>query len=264
VRGGPSVSLILESRATTGLRAPRHVGTNVWPQRGGMAVHWAGDHQGIEPHTAHSVCRARLRSWQAFHMDDKGWSDLAYNWVICQHAIVMVGRGWGVRSAANGTNDGNDRYLATCWMGGDSDGSPTGDVMTAFEKLIQEFRRRGGGLDVEPHRHFFNTDCPGTILAGMTVLWKTAKPLPGAIGSSAPAFPLPRGSYFGPRSGPATSVSGFYSHRADLAIWQAKRGLLGDGLYGSLTAASARRVQTSHHLSVDGLIGPQTWLAAWQ
>jgi hypothetical protein len=253
-----STAPVIESRKTTGLVDPRSVGTNVWPARGGLAVHWGGDHQGITTTTTHNTCQARLRSWQDFHMNGRGWVDLAYNWVVCQHGRLMVGRGWGVRSAANGTNDANDRYLACCWMGGSNDGAPTGTALAAIEWLTQELRRRGAGWDVQPHQHFFGTDCPGSVLVDCCGVWRKMTG-PSAI----PAFPLPAGWYFGPRSGPRESVSGFYGHRMELARWQATVGLVGDGLYGPRTAAAARRVQTSHHLDPDALIGPLTWKAAW-
>jgi GH25 family lysozyme M1 (1,4-beta-N-acetylmuramidase) len=32
-----------------------------------------------------------------------------------------------------------------------------------------------------------------------------------------------------------------------------------DGIYGPLTAAAVRAVQTDHHLTTDGITGPQTW-----
>lgn len=94
-----------------------------------------------------------------------------------------------------------------------------------------------------------------------------SKPKP-ATTSKAPTFPLPRGSYFGPKSGPAASVSGYYSHRADLKRWQAqmrKRGwsLTADGLYGPRTATVARQFQKQAGLARDGLIGASTWAAAW-
>ena len=86
--------------------------------------------------------------------------------------------------------------------------------------------------------------------------------------SAAPEYPLPAGSYFGPATGPAASVSGYYSHRADLQDWQAQMahrgwGLTTDGLYGPQTANITRAFQTQKGLTVDGLIGPQTWAAAW-
>lgn len=90
----------------------------------------------------------------------------------------------------------------------------------------------------------------------------------GKPAAKAPAFPLPRGSYFGPKSGPASSVSGYYSHRADLKRWQQqmrKRGwsLTADGLYGPRTASVARSFQKDKGLARDGLIGASTWAAAF-
>lgn len=92
----------------------------------------------------------------------------------------------------------------------------------------------------------------------------------------APRWPLPTGWYFGPRSGPAESVSGYYQrlengrrgHRGLLA-WQRRmvaRGwdLACDGLYGDQTAAVTRAFQAEKGLTVDGKIGVQTWRAAWQ
>jgi hypothetical protein len=94
----------------------------------------------------------------------------------------------------------------------------------------------------------------------------TITPAPAA--ASAPAFPLPRGSYFGPRSGPAKSVSGYVSHRADLKRWQQRMKDRGwtisvDGLYGKTTASVAKAFQRQKGLSPDGLIGASTWAAAW-
>ena len=85
---------------------------------------------------------------------------------------------------------------------------------------------------------------------------------------SAPKFPLPKGWYFGPKSGPKSSVSGYYSHRSDLKRWQQRmkdRGwsITPDGLYGPRTATVARKFQAEKNLAVDSLIGRKTWDAAW-
>lgn len=83
-----------------------------------------------------------------------------------------------------------------------------------------------------------------------------------------PAFPLPSGAYFGPKSGPAKSVSGYYSHRDELRSWQQRmrdRGwtITPDGLYGPDTKRVATGFQKEKGLQVDGLIGVRTWDAAW-
>lgn len=91
-------------------------------------------------------------------------------------------------------------------------------------------------------------------------------PHPGPL--VAPPFPLPAGYYFGPRTGPVNSVSGYFSHSGDLVRWQQRmhdRGwtIAVDGHFGDGTAAVATQFQIQKHLGVDGHIGPQTWAAAW-
>ena len=87
-------------------------------------------------------------------------------------------------------------------------------------------------------------------------------------GVKAPPFPLPSGHYFGPKSGPNRSVSGYYSHRSDLKKWQdqmRKRGwrITVDGLYGPATREVAKQFQRQKGLRVTGLIGSLTWSKAW-
>lgn len=86
----------------------------------------------------------------------------------------------------------------------------------------------------------------------------------------APPFPLPNGYYFGPKSGPNNSISGYFGvgWRAKLSPWQAQmvhRGwkLSVDGLFGDETERVVRAFQKEKGLAVDGKIGPQTWAAAW-
>lgn len=88
--------------------------------------------------------------------------------------------------------------------------------------------------------------------------------------SAAPAFPLPAGSYFGPRFplSNRSSVSGFYSHRGDLMRWQQRMKDRGwpidpDGLYGDQTGDVTEAFQREKGLVPDRRIGPATWRAAW-
>ena len=95
---------------------------------------------------------------------------------------------------------------------------------------------------------------------------------------AAPPFPLGKiggkQAYFGPLDGPAHSVSGKFSYGNELKIWQARAIELGcdlgssgaDGRYGykgSFTDRAARTVQRAVGIQVDGLIGRDTWNAAW-
>jgi N-acetylmuramoyl-L-alanine amidase len=118
----------------------------------------------------HRNCAARVRAIQRFHMDEMGWLDIAYNHVFCRHGYVFVGRGFGARSAANGTAAANDRNFAVCFLGDDSkrrnDVSRQARVMLA--RLIMEYRRRyPKARRVRPHSDFVPTECPGDELRGV-------------------------------------------------------------------------------------------------
>ena len=107
-------------------------------------------------------------------------------------------------------------------------------------------------------------------------------PAPSAgtpTGLKAPAFPLRATQYFGPESGPANSISGYWNNgkrdkagHPGLKAWQQRmidrRWNLGpdgaDGLFGPRTAEVARAFQTEKGLEIDGKIGPETWRAAWE
>lgn len=214
---------------------------------------------------------------EAIHLAN-GWSGVGYHFVVSQAGEIFEGRGWdkvGAHCPGHNT-DGLGIYIG---VGGDQE--PTEAAKRAARWLYDEAcRRTGKSLMKSWHGYDYPTECPGPKLiawvkAGMPVSGAaattpakpTSKPKPTTT-SKAPAFPLPRGSYFGPKSGPAASVSGYYSHRADLKRWQAqmrKRGwsLTADGLYGPTTAKVARQFQKEKGLPVDGLIGAATWAAAW-
>lgn len=49
------------------------------------------------------------------------------------------------------------------------------------------------------------------------------------------------------------------SRSSDVALYQSKRGLKADGVFGPVTEADVRAVQRAHGLTVDGVCGPMTW-----
>jgi hypothetical protein len=121
----------------------------------------------------HRNCAARVRGIQRYHMESQGWLDAAYNHVLCGHGFVFVVRGFGARSAANGTTEANDRYFAVCFLGDDSVGRAdlTPEARAALQQLIVEYRRRySGANEVRPHSDFVATECPGdelrTLISG--------------------------------------------------------------------------------------------------
>lgn len=150
------------SRAAWGARRPRSVSRNISPGNGGVALHYGGNNT---PVSSHNDCLRVIRSWQNYHMDGHGWVDIAYSMLVCQHGYVFAGRGAGVRTAANGSNHGNNTHYAVCWIGGARQ-TPTAAAMSAYAWAIRELRNSGGaGRSVKPHNHFNSTACPGSTIS---------------------------------------------------------------------------------------------------
>lgn len=85
-----------------------------------------------------------------------------------------------------------------------------------------------------------------------------------------PVFPLPEGHWFGPPSKDDANHSGFYSQddASMLAVWQGRMAERGwaintDGKFTDQTASAALSFQQEKGLGQDGLVGPETWNAAW-
>jgi hypothetical protein len=167
------------TRQEWGAVPPTQVSHNVWPQQGGTAVHYGGAPARVASHTD---CLRRVKAWQAYHMGVHGWSDIAYNLLVCDHGYVFAGRGLGVRSAAQGTDEGNNDYVAVCHVNGTA--TPATPALEAAAWCVVTFRKAGAGLRARPHRTFHSTDCPGNSLATYAVKWWDGKAI--AAGGTAP------------------------------------------------------------------------------
>jgi hypothetical protein len=134
----------------------------------GVAVHYSG--MNSDEQRLHANCAGRVRAMQRFHIEGREWLDVAYNHVFCGHGFVFAGRGFGIRSAANGTTEGNDRYFAVCFLGDDSVGRAdvTPQARQALRLLLAEYRRRyPKATEIRPHSYFVATACPGDELRAL-------------------------------------------------------------------------------------------------
>ncbi|UGY92846.1 peptidoglycan recognition protein family protein [Streptomyces gobiensis] len=159
------------SRPQWRARSPKRRSTRIYPARGGVAVHHLGPKRFAA--SKHSFCPAQVRGIQNTHMDDRGWDDIAYTYLVCVHGYVFEGRGVGIRTAANGTNDGNDRYYAVCGLvGGGSAYDPiTDQLIQGFRNAIAHLRSVGNaGTSITGHKTFMATECPGKLSAYLSAM----------------------------------------------------------------------------------------------
>ncbi len=192
---------------------------------------------------------------------------------------VWEGRGYNRRDGATSGRGGTSMSILAM-VGNDE--APTDLMLSGILRVITEGKRRAPNAAVGPHSRYVSTSCPGDALrgwlqaghptpSGLPSRRRARRPHPGAHAARTPFPPPCRAAT--PTSArairsPTRSVSGYYSHREDLRTWQQRmkdRGwrIDADGLYGPETARVARGFQSEKGLTADGLIGPDTWDAAW-
>lgn len=146
----------------------------------------------------HARCAAFWRGVRSFHMDDQGWSDIAYSFGVCPHGVPFVGRGWDKRQFANGADkvgadngDDSEWYTVLAFVGGgkgtgEPEEIPTGPMIVGVRNLIDEGRRtQRCGLQVKPHSDFKPKPCPGETFTTLCRLWD------GHPFAAPPPFPTP-------------------------------------------------------------------------
>lgn len=129
-------------------------------KRRGVKLHYLGTAYTDRPHTQ---CAAYVRQLQASHMDDRGWSDIGYSFVVCTHGWVYEGRGLARRNSANGNTALNEQDYAVLLMVGSSGLTvPTVAQLHGGRDAIEYCRAEGpAGSWIGGHRDGYATQCPG-------------------------------------------------------------------------------------------------------
>ena len=153
----------LVSRKDWGARSPkrRYQGTLNKPS----TAHWNGPTITIagSRNWAHDKCASIVRGIQNFHMDAKGWNDVAYNFLECPHGYTFEGRGLNVINGANGTNDGNRTSHAICSLAGEGN-AHSEDEKSGFRNCVRYISQNTGAPDrCIGHRDHKSTACPGDV-----------------------------------------------------------------------------------------------------
>jgi hypothetical protein len=151
------------SRAAWGARPPRP-GIGKLVASYGTTVHYEGGN-GLAI-TSHAQCASVVRGIQNFHMDGRGWLDIAYTGLVCPHDYVYEGRWVGKRTAAQGTDEGNGQAYALCALLDTNDPLAAG-LLDGLVGGVQMLRYLGGaGHGINGHRDWHPTACPRDDLYG--------------------------------------------------------------------------------------------------
>jgi hypothetical protein len=154
----------LVKRADWGARAPKVAPTYLASARG-VKVHYTGEYEDPAILGNHGRCAGRIRAIQNDHMDGRGWNDIAYNFLVCDHAYVFEGRGLHHLCAANGPGLNTGHFAVCGLVGNKGETQPPADMLDGIRDAIEYLRSHGGaGNEIKGHRDGYATDCPGDPL----------------------------------------------------------------------------------------------------
>lgn len=151
------------SRAQWGARPPTSVVRTTWSKRIGVAVHYSAGSPTSTP-----------RDLQDYAMNQLGYMDGHYNFLVDRNGVAYEGRGWLVVAAHSAGN--NTAWIGICFIGRDND--VTDAAKNTIRALYDEANRLSGKtLQFSGHGQLpgANTDCPGNnlrawVAAGMPYL----------------------------------------------------------------------------------------------
>lgn len=235
----------------------------------GVKVHYLGTEYTSR---SHDKCDDYVRSIRASHLANKaeGYSDIAYNMLVCEHGTVYEGRGALKKTGANGNSTLNAQHYAVCALLGSSGlTEPTDAMLHGIRDAIEFLRTHGNaGSEIKGHRDGYATACPG----GPLYAWvqKGAKrpeaaPVPEQPAVEVPAVDLSRlvaaARIDPPKAGTPVSYSGVRIVEAALAAEGLLDRDLADGHFGTATRSAYAKWQRRQGYSgadADGIPGRTT------
>lgn len=122
-------------------------------------------HHTESPNQPPAMEKARLVGVQRFHIEEKGWGDIAYHYLIGPSGEIYEGR--DVRfQGDSGTSYDLDGRLLVCMVGSFTEQLPEAVAMQSMVALVAAHLHKHGLTpgDVVTHRMVAATDCPGDAL----------------------------------------------------------------------------------------------------
>jgi hypothetical protein len=125
----------------------------------GTTIHWEGTPTPAIP------TPALLRSIQTFHVEQRGWRDIAYNLAVDQAGAVWECRGLDYRNGAHPDGTGaNDSTVAVVALIGEGQTASPAMLAGLSAACAIVAAHHPGASQVWPHRYWTATACPGEQL----------------------------------------------------------------------------------------------------
>ncbi|WP_411026571.1 peptidoglycan recognition protein, partial [Salmonella sp. s54395] len=83
-----------------------------------------------------SSCSSVVRGIQNYHMDNNGWWDIGYSFLIGGDGNVYEGRGWDSQGAHAGVTEYNTNSIGVCMMGDFTNTMPTPAALQTLDDFV--------------------------------------------------------------------------------------------------------------------------------
>lgn len=245
--------------------------------RSGLVVHYDSTDMDLADED-HQACRDYWNRTRRFHTGpSRGWADIGYSFMACAHGHVLEGRGlYRTQAAQPGGN--SSHYSVTLATGPRDRITPAQiNAVRQLREWLMEPETSISGK-VLGHRDFTATSCPGDKAYRMVRDGTFTKPArwgddaPSGDGGGTPApkpKPTPKPGVKAPAfPGPVllqppvrkSETARRYQRRMRDRGWV----ITVDGWFGPQSELVTRTFQEEKDLDVDGIVGPDTWRAAWE
>ncbi|CAK1554921.1 unnamed protein product [Leptosia nina] len=129
-------------------------------------------HTATEACDSQSQCILRVRSIQTYHIESKGWYDIAYNFLVGGDGSVYYGRGWDYMGSH--TQGYNKYSIAIAFIGTFNTVKPPKRQVEAAEKLIKigvQYGKIAKDYKLLAHRQLMSTLSPGDAVFDIIQTW---------------------------------------------------------------------------------------------
>ncbi|XP_055384729.1 peptidoglycan-recognition protein LF-like [Condylostylus longicornis] len=129
-------------------------------------------HTATEPCTTLAQCVFRTRDIQTFHIEARGFDDIAYNFLIGGDGLIYIGRGWNKIGVT--TKGFNNDSLSIGLIGSFSSVAPPEIQINAVKFLIREGLKTGKisyDFKLYGQNQLINTTSPGEKLIKIIKTW---------------------------------------------------------------------------------------------
>jgi len=165
--GAPSgAKLTVIARKQWNARAAK--ASNMTPLKGAwskLTVHHSAETSSDPSGGSLEDSAASLRGIQRFHIEEKGWGDIGYHFMIDAAGRIFEGRELNWQGAhAGGAN--NAQNVGICLLGDFERRAPTAAALKSLELLVDDLRQRFKIREnrLYAHKELNTTSCPGDAI----------------------------------------------------------------------------------------------------